>query len=220
MKKSAFIVALLGLVAGIYAGMAQSADSGFYSYLSAGQTKSDRKAESDRALAGAGATAFTSNFDDTDTAYKLQVGYQFNKHFAVEGGYADLGKLVYSSNITAPSSISGVITLKVDGWNLGVVGRLPFSDNVTGFAKLGAFAYNVDYACTRTGTPCVYPSRKVSGTSAHYGVGVDFNFASNWFARAEYEVYARVGDPMNADGTSGTTREDVNLASIGVGYRF
>lgn len=65
MKRSAHIVVLLGLVAGTNAGMAQAADTGFYGYLSAGQSKSDRKAESDQALVGAGATAFTSSFDDT-----------------------------------------------------------------------------------------------------------------------------------------------------------
>lgn len=220
MKRSVYIVALLGLVAGTNAGMAQAADTGFYGYLSAGQSKSDRKAESDRALAGAGATAFTSSIDDTDTGYKLQAGYQINKNFSVEGGYADLGKFAYSSNITAPTATSGVITLKVDGWNIGVVGRLPFSDTVTGFAKLGAFAYNADYACTRTGTACVTPTRTASGTSTNYGAGVDFNFASNWFARAEYEVYTRVGDPMSADGSTGTSRADVNMASVGIGYKF
>jgi OOP family OmpA-OmpF porin len=220
MKRSAHIVVILGLAAGINAGMAQAADTGFYGYLSAGQSKSDRKAEGDQALAGAGATAFTSSFDDTDTGYKLQAGYQINKNLAVEGGYADLGKFNYSSNITAPIATSGVITLKVDGWNIGVVGRLPFSDTVTGFAKLGAFAYTADYACTRTGPVCVTPTRTASGTSTNYGVGADFTFAGNWFARAEYEVYTRVGDPMSADGSTGTSRADVNMASVGIGYKF
>lgn len=220
MKRSTRIVVLLGLAAGFNVGMAQAADTGFYGYVSAGQSKSDRKAESDRALAGAGATAYTSNFDDTDTGYKLQAGYQINKNLAVEGGYVDLGKFTYTSNITAPLATSGVITLKVDGWNIGVVGRLPFSDAVTGFAKLGAFAYTVDYACTRTGPVCASAIRTASGTSTNYGAGVDFNFAGNWFARAEYEVYTRVGDPLNADGSTGTSRADVNLASVGIGYKF
>ncbi|MDD5242096.1 MAG: outer membrane beta-barrel protein [Sulfuricella sp.] len=220
MKRSANVVVFLGLLAGTAADMAQAADTGFYGYLSAGQSKSARKAESDQALTGSGATAFTSSYDDTDTGYKLQAGYRINKNLAVEGGYADLGKFTYNTNVTAPLATTGVVTLKVDGWNVGVVGRLPFSETVTGFAKLGAFAYNVDYACTRTGTVCTNPTRTASGTSANYGAGVDFNFASNWFARAEYEVFTRVGDTMNATGSTGTTRADVDMASVGIGYKF
>src|SRR5687767_7898130 len=39
------------------------------------------------------ATAFEeeSDLDDTSTAYTLRVGYQFNRYFALEGGYTDLG---------------------------------------------------------------------------------------------------------------------------------
>ena len=32
---------------------------------------------------------------ESDTAYKLIVGYKFNKNFAVEGGYTNLGKFDY-----------------------------------------------------------------------------------------------------------------------------
>lgn len=218
MKNNQPAFVLAALIAGLSASV-QAADTGFYGYLSAGQSQSDRKAEADRALTGAGATAFTSSIDDTDTAYKIQAGYRFNKNLAIEGGYAKLGEVAYSATITAPVADAGVVTLDMDGWNLDIVGRLPFNDSFTGFAKIGAFAYNLDYQCTRT-VSCGIASRSASGTSLHYGLGVDYAFAGNWFARAEYEVFAEVGDSMSANGTTGTSQEDVRLGSVGIGYRF
>ncbi|HWR72834.1 MAG TPA: outer membrane beta-barrel protein, partial [Nitrospirota bacterium] len=46
--------------------------------------------------AGAGMSEIDSpgdyaDFDDTDTAVKVFMGYAFNKGFALEAGYADLG---------------------------------------------------------------------------------------------------------------------------------
>ena len=77
----------------------------------------------------------------------------------------------------------------------------------------------LDYQCTGT-VYCGTASRSASGTRLHYGLGVEYAFASNGFARAEYEVFAKVGDSMGADGTSGTSQKDVRLGSVGVGYRF
>lgn len=215
-KQTAFVLATL--VAGLSAS-ALAADTGFYGNLSLGQSQSDRKAEADRALTGAGATAFTSSIDDTDTAWKIQAGYRFNKNLAIEGGYAKLGKFAYNATITAPVAETGVVTIDMDGWNLDVVGRLPFNDSFSGFAKAGAFVYNLDYQCTGT-VFCGTASRSASGTSFHYGLGADYSFSKNWFARAEYEVFTKVGDSMSANGTTGTSQEDVRMGSVGVGYQF
>lgn len=218
MKNKQTVFVQVALITG-FSASALATDTGFYGYLSAGQSQSDRKAEADRALTGAGATAFTSSMDDTDTAWKIQAGYRFNKNLAIEGGYAQLGELAYRAAITSPVAETGVVTLDIDGWNLDVVGRLPFNDSLTGFAKVGAFVYKLDYQCTGT-VYCGTASRSASGTRLHYGLGVDYVFSSNWFARAEYEVLAKVGDSMSADGTTGTSQEDVRLGSVGVGYRF
>lgn len=218
-KQTAFV--LTALIAGV-AASAQAADTGFYGYLSAGQSQSDRKVEADRALTGAGATAFTSSMDNTDTAYKIQAGYRFNKNLAIEGGYAKLGEFSYSATITAPIAGAGVVKLDADGWNLDLVGRLPFGDSFSGFAKIGAFAYNLDYQCSGTSAALcgTAPSRSASSTSLHYGLGLEYAFAGHWSARAEYEVVADVGDSLSADGATGTSQEDVRLGSVGIGYRF
>lgn len=219
--KTTKCLAVIGLSALMTAGNALAADTGYYGYLSAGQSKSDRKAETDNAIinSGVAASALSSSADVTDTAWKLQVGYRFNRNFAVEGGYVDLGKFTYDASATVPSATRQG-DVRIDGWNIGLVGYLPFSDSVTGFARLGAFDYKLDYTCAGTGIPCVDPNRTDRDIAPNYGLGLDFNFGKDWFARAEYEVFSNVGEAFNRNGSTGTTSEDVQFASVGVGYRF
>lgn len=199
---------------------AVAAENGWYAYGAAGwaDTKG-RKAQVDTTITNLGVTAFTSQADETDTGYKLQFGYRFNRNFAVEGGYMDLGRYSYDAVATVPVATrtgSG----DIDAWNLTAVGSLPLTERLAVIGKLGAAAHNLKFHCAGTGIACVNPDRKASGTSLHYGVGVEWAFSPNWFARGEYEVVQKVGDAFNSTGTSGTSREDVKLGSIGIGYRF
>ena len=196
-----------------------AADQGFYGYVSAGSSESDRKAETDTALRNAGAV-FTSSADTRDTAYKLQLGYQYNRNLAVEGGYVDLGKFTYHALATVPAGATRDGNAKIDGWNLDAIGRLPVSDAVAAFGRIGLVSYDLSYSCQGTVIACANPSRSNRGTSLHYGLGLDWNFGQSWFARAEYEVYEKVGEAFNTTGTTGTTRANVSVAGIGIGYRF
>lgn len=220
MKRSIQSAIVLGLSATLAGPVAHADETGYYGYLATGRTKSDRKAEIDSSIINAGinAATLTSSADDTDTGWKFQAGYRFNRHFAVEGGYADLGKFTYDASATLPATRHS--ESKVRGWNIDAVGYLPITDTVVGFAKLGAFIYDIDTSCSGTGVPCSNPNRSANRTGTRYGLGVDWTFSRAWFARAEYEVYSRVGESLNATGTTGTTRADVKMGSIGIGYRF
>src|SRR5262245_5537797 len=48
---------------------------------------------------GAGVTGVATGTDDNDTGFKLFAGYQLNPNFAVEVGYADLGKFSFISTV-------------------------------------------------------------------------------------------------------------------------
>ncbi len=222
MRKSHPLSLVLACMAAIACCAAQAEDTGYYGYLATGQSKSTgRKTEIGNSIIAAGVapSALTSSADETDTTWKLQVGYRFNPNFAVEGGYVDLGKFTYDARATVPAATRHG-DIKIDGWNVDLVGYLPFSESLTGFAKLGAFAYDVTFTCSGTGIPCSNQTRSASGTSTHYGLGVAWTFSRNWFLRAEYDVYDRVGDSFNRTGTQGTTRADITTTTIGVGYHF
>ena len=49
----------------------------------------------DAALTGAGAVGLSSSDSGDSTQWRVQLGYEFNKNFAVEGGYIDLGRAKY-----------------------------------------------------------------------------------------------------------------------------
>lgn len=198
---------------------AVAADNGFYAYGSAGWTESNRKSEADGVVSNL-VTVFKSSSDDNDTGYKLQAGYRFNRYFALEGGYVDLGKYNYKAVSSAPIAASRNVEVKADAWTLGAVGSLPVTDSLAIIGKVGLADYKMKYQCNGTGVPCSNPDRSKSDTSLYYGIGADWNFTGNWFARAEYEVFQDIGDRSNANGTTGTSKADISMGSIGVGYRF
>lgn len=199
---------------------ALGADAGFYVYGSVGQSSSDRKAQADATITGAGITAFTSRADDTDTGYKLQVGYRFNPYLAVESGHVSLGEYTYHADGTAPVAATRDASIEIDGWNVGLVLSAPVLPTFSVFAKAGALAYDLKFTCSGTGVACTNPNRSDDGTRAFYGAGLEWDLGSHWFVRAEYEVFSKIGEAFNTSGTTGTSKEDVEMVSLGIGYRF
>lgn len=82
-----------------------------------------------------GFVATGTSLDDTDTGWKGYLGYRFNRFFALEGGYADLGEAFFNTTIVAapppvdlltPFPIRGTAT--ADGVLLSAVLHLPLGD--------------------------------------------------------------------------------------------
>lgn len=75
------------MVCGVFAASAAQAQvegSGGYFGLSAGQVALQDYCESEPGLT-------VTSCDDGDTGYRVFGGYKFNRNFAVEGGYVNLG---------------------------------------------------------------------------------------------------------------------------------
>src|SRR5688500_2918676 len=94
----------LAVLAAFASTAAVAADSGWYGGLSIGQSRAE--IDDDRIRAGLQPRVVTSiEDDDTDTGFKLLAGRKFNRNFAVEGGYFNLGKFGYTANTAAGSEI-------------------------------------------------------------------------------------------------------------------
>ena len=200
---------------------AAAADNSFYVLGSAGLTDTGgRKAQADATIVNAGMTSFTSSADEKDHGYKAQFGYRFNRNFAVEGGYMDLGRYTYHADGTAPITATRDGKGPMDALNVVVVGSLPLTEQFSLIGKLGVAAQRMRFHCEGTGIACSNPDRTSHGTSLQYGAGVEWAFTPNWFVRGEYEVVQKIGDSFNANGTTGTSRADLKMGSVGVGYRF
>lgn len=155
----------------------------------------------------------SSSLDQKDTGYKVQVGYQFNQHFAVEGGYTDLGEQIYKARYE--DIASGKEKTTAEGWNLDAVLTLPVNSGVSLFAKVGAISAKLERKVSLT----VFDdsgsaSEKETKVAAKAGVGIAYNFYQAWSARAEFERYIKLGDDEK------TGEVDVDLYSVGLSYQF
>src|SRR5882762_8840584 len=108
---NAAVAAGIGLALAIPPG-ASAQDSPWYIGGSIGQSRVKLDTDGlsrDLAAAGMANTGFSGN--ETDTGFKLFGGYRFHPNFAVEGGYAELGKFSASGTLTTLRSDRGCIWL-------------------------------------------------------------------------------------------------------------
>ncbi len=184
-------------------------DSGWYGGISAGQSKA--KIDDARITNTLGITPTSISEENRDTGYKLFGGYQFNKNFAIEGGYFDLGEFKFTATAPVPGTLSG--NIKARGLNLDALGILPFTEKFSAFGRVG-----LNYAETRdsfSGTGLVHvsnpdPSRRETNYKA--GLGLQYNFTESLGMRLEGERY-RINDAVGHRG-------DVDLVSLGLIFRF
>src|SRR4029077_202025 len=110
MKRVAKAVGALGLVgfAAMNSQFAVALDPGWYGGLSIGESKAKiDDARITDSLLGSGLTTTSMSNDTHDTGYKLFGGYKFNKNFALEGGYFNLGEFGFTSTTNPAGTLSG-----------------------------------------------------------------------------------------------------------------
>lgn len=185
------------------------ADKGWIGGLSVGQTISNiDDIRIGRELQATGVTPTFWDVNDHSLGFKLFAGYKFNKNFALEGGYFDLGKFSYLTTTTPTGSLSGIITLR--GVNLDAVGMLPIGTKWTGLGRVG-----LNYAEARdgfmstgavAGVTNISPSKRA--TNLKVGLGLQYELTDSAALRGEWERY-RINDALDNLG-------DINMYSIGL----
>lgn len=183
-------------------------------YIGGGLGQSRATIDKDRivqALTIGGASGIVFNTDERNFAYKLFVGKQLGRHFAIEGGYFDLGKFGFDASMTPPGTLSGNASFR--GVNLDLLGQLPFTERLSVYARLGA-----NYAKTATtfsGTrlfAITNPSASENKVNMKAGVGLEYKLNESWALRGEAERY-RVNDAIQ-------NRGDVDFYSINLVYKL
>nr|WP_319566526.1 outer membrane beta-barrel protein [uncultured Rhodoferax sp.] len=158
-----------------------------------------------------GLTAGPINDIHRDLGFKLYGGYQFNKNFAVEGGYLDLGQFGFNTSTIPLGTLSGNIRLK--GVNLDAVGILPITDKFSAFGRLGVTHMQTNDAFVGTGAVNVLnPNPSSRDTNLKVGLGLQYALTPALMLRGEIERY-RIDDAVGNKG-------DVDLVSVGLVYRF
>ena len=199
--KVAFIAAgLLGLLAP--AAHAQSdmklrMDSGFY--VGAGIGRAEQR-------------GFCSGLacDAKDFSWNIFAGYQVNRHFAIELGYADFGKAT-ASGFVPPGLTPAAVSTETTALELLGIAAVPLTDSFSLYAKAGFFRYDSE----GTGTGGLLASANEKGTEVTFGLGAEYLITRNVGARLEWQRYFSVGS-----GIFGVDDGDVSVLRLTTRYRF
>jgi len=184
--------------------------SHYYGGLSVGQSKTQVDAAGLTSGLLPNAVFQDGTTDEKDTSYKLFGGYQFNRNIALEGGFFDLGKNSFSSNIVG-GTLAG--ESKVRGLNLDLVGTLPITERFSALARVGVqHAWTKSTASgTREGAG-VAPSSKHNGSGAKVGFGLQYEMSPAVWIRGEVERY-RIKNAVSQ-------RTNVDVATVSLVFPF
>ena len=189
---------VLGLASAMaFGGSALAQDTGFYLGGALGQSQVD--------IDCTGA----STCDEKDTSWKIFGGYQFNKNFALEFGYANLGEATASGSV--PPFGTASVKFETMAFDLVAVGSLPIADRFSIYGKIGLYRADTDADVSVSGLGSTTESD--SNTDLTFGVGVRYDFTRNLGVRAEWQRYSDV-----SAGDFGES--DIDVISVGVIWRF
>ncbi len=172
--------------------------------------------------------------ESNNIGYRLTAGYQFNRYFGIEGGFANFGQVQADGNgSVVMSPTNGILPLeqiatftssaklRVRGWELAGIASWPLSQSWSLFGRAGIFDSHTKLEVASTPappTPGELVPKFINVSSSKwvpaYGAGVNFSPIDHWVLRLEWNRYAHLGD----HGTTG--RLNVNLLSLGVLYAF
>jgi OOP family OmpA-OmpF porin len=131
MKKITLAVAA-ALALGAAPAMAQ--DSGFYAGVGVGTYGIEENDVVD-----------TLDFDENDTGFRVFGGWQFNKYFALEGGYNAGPEPSGTLGDIATLGGEADVSIEVNGFDLFAIGTWPIGESFYAFAKAGMIAWDADF---------------------------------------------------------------------------
>jgi len=199
-------------LAALAATQASAQDAYYYGGVSGGPSRA--KIDEDRivgTLLGSGLVTTGITRDERDMAYKLFGGYQFNRNFALEAGYFNLGKYDFTAFTRQTGTLHG--QFKIQGFNLDLVGTLPVTERFSVFARAGAQVARTRDEFSGTGAVSVI-NRNPSKREVNYkgGVGIQYEFNPSFLVRGEAERY-RISDAVG-------NRGNVDVVSVSLVFPF
>jgi OOP family OmpA-OmpF porin len=178
---------------------ASAGDSGVYAYVGAGQSQMQPN-------------ALPSSTSKNVETFKFQLGYQFNKNWAIEGAYNDLGKTDYSGSGTV-GGVTGQVNLAANSkaasltavrfWNIQ-------DGRNNAFSFLAKFGFAQVNTSDTADTAAVTLSNEYKKRGMTYGLGAKIDFDENWSLRFD-------ADSLD---TGNSAYGRVGVFSLGFGYRY
>lgn len=167
---------------------ANNADSGFYAGVGLGEANVDDAEE-------------YAIDDDSDVAFRVYGGFEFNKWLAFEIGYMDFG----SYHGSAPS-IEGPIEARValDSWTASFRPQVMIGSDWFVQAQLGYHFWDAD---ARLSGGSISAEFSEDGEDPFYGIGFGRNFGTDWRLSAEWTRFE-------------SDDADIDFLNLALNYRF
>jgi OOP family OmpA-OmpF porin len=189
----------IALLAVLPAAVSAQTDTPRTFYAGADLGRSDAK----RWCVGAG----SASCDDTSTAVKIFGGYQLDETFAVEVGYANLGKFKASfPGATDEAKVSALEASIVATWHLAPRFSL--------FGRFGGYYGTVKETTSFAG------SFEDSKGDLTFGVGVRYDLTPKVAVRAQWQRYLDMGGANVALGAGAGDLSSVDVLGVGFFWRF
>lgn len=233
--RAVLVAAGLGLLASGGAAAQDRAIEGFYFSAFGGATTVDFPNRGDldalfipildAALAAEGLTnvGATSEADDSDEGWGVQVGYRFNDYVAAEVGYVNLGEALYEAIVTAsdgvlpPFPVETSLRFSTTGPTASVLGMFALNERFDIHGRAGIlFADTRLRSRIRTvGAPTNFAHVEFDGSTQDLfaGIGAAWNINDSYTVRFEYMRFFDAGD----EETSGEF--DIDFITVGILFR-
>lgn len=135
-------------------------------------------------------TLTSPGLDDTDSSYRLTIGYQLLPYFSLEGGYIDFGS--FSATATSdgtgiyPPGIFSTIT-STDGFFIDVKGQIPINEQFSLYGTYGLLSWKSETLLSAsTGTP---ERNENDDNDSFFGIGGSFNIYDTLALNVDYTFY-------------------------------
>jgi len=161
--------------------VAEAAQKGFYVGAAVGQSEFEDIGALETACAVAGVIC---RADDTDTGYRILLGYQFGNYLALEGGYVDLGALDAGTQLP----VRAIARIETSGGFVALVPQIPVGDIGAIYGRLGLMAGDTELIA-RVPSEGFDDSDSSSVAGVSFGAGGAINFGRLTF-RVEWERYS------------------------------
>ena len=164
--------------------------------------------------------------DTSPTAYRLTGGYQWSPYLGFEAGYTDLGRASIDLSHVGGLFHCEAVALcdegessKVTVFSVSAVARYPFNESWSVVGRLGegrvrddAKAILLDEGTKKT----FVSSNTTNAWKITYGIGVNWNFSSQWSAQLGWDQYRKLPTYY----AFRASVSNVGVSSIGFAYAF
>lgn len=136
--------------------------------------------------------------DEEDVFFSIGAGYSFNKMFAIEAGYVDLGE----AELSVPAA-GYTASISADGFYFGPRLTLEITPQFEAYGRVGVLAWDAE-AKDSDGL-----SESDDGTDIYFGIGAAYKISDQVSLGADWTRYA-----LESDG------EDLDVNTFGAKLKF